>query len=283
MLIEMQKVRKRYGQFELSCSLCLEEGRITGLIGQNGAGKSTMFKAILGLVKPDAGLIRVLGEEVQNMRPQIRSRIGVVLSDSSFGGHMTVKQAAAVLRNAYPDFSKEAFLKDCREHRLPLDKKIREFSTGMKAKMKVLTALSHDTKLLVLDEPTAGLDVTAREEILDMLRSYMEREGRGILISSHISSDLEGLCDDLYMIHEGKIIFYEETDVILSNYGILKLDEKQYRTIDQEHILCVKKEKYGYACLTKERRFYEENFPSAVVQKCGIDEVETMLIGGKKQ
>ena len=153
----------------------------------------------------------------------------------------------------------------------------------MKAKFKVLSAISHQAQLLILDEPTAGLDVISRDEILDILRDYMETEGRGILISSHISSDLEGLCDDVYMLHEGNILLHEDTDVILSQYGILKAEEALYQVLDKEHILRVKKESYGYCCLTDQRQFYEENYPSLIVEKCGIDEIEVMLVRGNRK
>lgn len=151
----------------------------------------------------------------------------------------------------------------------------------MKAKLKVLIAISHEAPLLVLDEPTAGLDVIARDEILDLLRDYMEEEGRGILISSHISSDLESICDDIYMIHDGRILFHEDTDVILSDYGILKVEDEMYESLEKEFILCVKEESYGYCCLTSKRQFYEENYPAVIAEKCGIDEIETMLIRGE--
>lgn len=283
MLVKMKNVEKHYGQFKLSCSLSLEEGQVTGLIGQNGAGKSTAFKAILGLIQADTGEIQVLGKDCKKLTEKDREQIGTVLSDSGFGTYMTVKQIASIQDAAYGSFQKESFLNSCRNHGLPIDKKIKEFSTGMKAKLKVLSALAHDARLLILDEPTAGLDVVARDEILDMLREYMEDGKRGILISSHISSDLENLCDDLYMIQEGQIVLHEDTDVILSEYGLLKMDESQYTAIDKEHIFCVKKEKYGYSCLTKERRFYQENYPSIVVEKCGIDQIETLMIGGRKK
>ena len=196
---------------------------------------------------------------------------------------MTVKHGAAVLSSVYENFPKASFLEKCRACGLPLNKKVKEFSTGMKAKLKVLIAVSHGAELLVLDEPTAGLDVMARDEIVDILREYMENEGRGILISSHISRDLESLCDDIYLIHKGRIIYHEDTDVILSDYGIIKVTEEQYRRLDQEYILAVKAENYGYSCLTKERRFYQENFPGIAVEKCGIDEIEIMLTGGEKR
>lgn len=283
MLVELQDVRKNYGDFLLNCSFQLKAGQITGLVGQNGAGKSTAFKTILGLVHPDSGTLRVLGRTVTGGNAPDKSRIGAVLSDSGFGGHMTVNQAAAVLSAAYENFSKDRFLETCQAFGLPLNKKLKEFSTGMKAKLKVIAAVSHDAELLILDEPTAGLDVVARNEIAEILREYMETEGRGILISSHISGDLESLCDDIYLIHEGRIIYHEDTDVILSDYGLLKVTEEQYGLLDQEYILAVKEEAYGYSCLTKERRFYQENVPGIAVETCGIDEIEIMLIGGQRK
>ncbi len=283
MLVTLENAKKSYGPFTLSCSLSLQEDRITGLVGQNGAGKSTMFKALLGLVRLDSGEVQVLGSHPESMTAQEKNRIGAVLSDSEFSVYMTVKQIASVMAAAYENFDEPGFLSQCQEFQLPLDKKTKEFSTGMKAKLKVLLALSHNADLLILDEPTAGLDVMARDEILDLLRGYMQTEGRGILISSHISSDLEGLCDDIYMIHEGRIILHEDTDVILSNYGILKMSEEEYAALDKEYVLCVKKESYGYSCLTKERRFYQENAPSIIVEQCGIDQAQIMLAGGKRK
>ena len=133
-----------------------------------------------------------------------------------------------------------------------------------------------------IDEPTAGLDVMARESILNLLREYMEEdEERTILISSHISSDLEGLCDDIYMIHEGRIILHEETDVLLNQYGLLKIDENQFDQIDRKYLLKIRKEHYGYACLTNEKRYYIENYPNVVVEKGTLDELIAMMIGGE--
>lgn len=133
----------------------------------------------------------------------------------------------------------------------------------------------------LIDEPTAGMDVMARESIIDMLREYMEQGERAILISSHISGDLEGLCDDIYMIDNGKIILHQDTDVILSSYGILKLRDEEYRKLDKSHILKIKKENFGVSCLTDEKQFYLDNYPGIVVERGGIDSVITMMIGGE--
>lgn len=151
----------------------------------------------------------------------------------------------------------------------------------MKARLKVLLAVSHDSELLLLDEPTAGLDVMAREEILDLLREYMETPGRSIVISSHISGDLEHFCDDLYMIHEGKIVLHEETDRILEEYGFLKMSEQEYKELDKEYLLRVRKESFGYSALTNQRAYYLENYPTIVNEKGSVDEVLSMLVKGE--
>lgn len=151
----------------------------------------------------------------------------------------------------------------------------------MKAKLRVLTALSHHAKLLVMDEPTAGLDVEARNHILDMLRAYMEEdEERSILITSHIASDLEQLCDDIYLIHNGTLILYEDTDVILEQYGLLKVSEDQFAGLDQDYLLKTQKTSYGYACFTNHKDYYKENYPGIIVENGNIDELILMMTGG---
>lgn len=280
MLVNLNQVRKKYKNFELNCSLKVPEGCVTGLIGPNGAGKSTTFKAILNLIGIDGGTAEVMGKPFSKLTEKDREKLGVVLSNSGFSGYLTVRDIIPVLNNLYSTFDKEEFLKKCKRFSVPLDKKIKEFSTGMKAKLKVISAMCHNASLLILDEPTSGLDVIARDQLLDLMRTYMEREGCSILISSHISSDLEGLCDDLYMIDEGKIILHEETNVLLDEYGILKLTEEQYKGLDKKHILKTKKENFGYSCLTSQKQFYMENYPKTVVEKGSIDNVITMMIRG---
>lgn len=190
-MLKIENLSKQYSTFSLDCSMEVRPGCITGLIGQNGAGKSTTFKAVLGLIHPDGGQIDVLGKKPQDFTSQDKQKLGVVLSDSGFSGYLSVKDVIPILEGLYRSFDRKFFLEQMQKFNLPEDKKIREFSTGMKVKLKVLAAISHDAKLLILDEPTAGLDVIARDELLDLLREFMERDGeRSILISSHISTDL---------------------------------------------------------------------------------------------
>lgn len=283
-MLKIEHLKKHYENFSLDCSLELMSGSVTGLIGQNGAGKSTTFKAILGLISPDGGNITILGKDRKNFTAKDKEELGVVLSDSGFSGYLKIKDIIPILQNMYSKFDKSLFIEQAQKFQLPMNKQIKEFSTGMKVKLKVLVAISHNAKLLLLDEPTAGLDVIARDELLEMLREFLEKdEERSILISSHISSDLQSLCDDLYMIHDGKIILHEDTDVLLSDYALLKVDAEQYSKLDKQFILRSKKETYGYSCLTNQKQYYMENYPKIAIEKGTIDEVITMMIRGTEQ
>ena len=218
----------------------------------------------------------------QTLNEEDKQLLGVVLSDSGFSGYLTISDIIPILKHLYKSFDQTFFLRMVNQFELPKNKKIKEFSTGMKAKLKVIVAMSHQAKLLILDEPTAGLDVIARDELLDMMRDYMaEDDQRSILISSHISSDLETICDDFYMIHNGRVMMHEDTDVLLSDYALLKVDFKQFEQLDKDYILKYKKESYGYSCLTNQKQYYTENYPDIVIENGHIDDVMTMMIRGE--
>ncbi len=281
-MVKIQNLIKNYKEFHLECSMEVQPGRVTGLVGQNGAGKSTLFKSMLGLISTDGGSIEIMGKDSHDFCGKDKQKLGVVMADSGFSEWFKIKDIIPVLNSFYDSFDKENFLELCQRFQLPLNKQIKEFSTGMKAKLKLIVATTHDAGLLILDEPTAGLDVIARSECFEILREFMERrEDNSILISSHISADLEGLCDELYMIHQGQIIFHEDTDVLLGEYGILKVDKEQYHKLDKSYILKEKEESYGYKCLTDKRKFYLENYPEIAIEKGNIDELIVMMILGK--
>ncbi len=266
-MLEINGLVKKYKDFALNCSMKVERGCITGLVGENGAGKSTTFKAVLGLISHDSGDIKLMGKSPSELREAEKEKIGVTLAESGFSGYLKVRDIVPVMAAMYPGFDRERFLNLCRRFSIPQDKYIKEFSTGMKAKLKVLVAVTHNADFLLLDEPTTGLDVTARESILDLFRGYMEEdESRSILISSHISSDLEGLCDDIDIIHEGKIVLHEDMDNLLNEYGLIKADDGQYARLDKEHILSVRRTPFGYECLTDQKGYYRENYPDIVVE-----------------
>jgi len=282
-MLKIKDLKKSYDLFQLDVSFEIPRGCITGLIGANGAGKSTIFKGILDLISIDGGTIEIFGKDYKTLSKKEKEKLGVVLAESGFSGFLTVQDVAKILENMYSQFDKAMFFDYCKRYQLPLKKQIKEFSTGMKAKLKILTAISHKAEFLFLDEPTTGLDVLAREDLLSMLREYMEEnENRTILISSHISADLETLCDDLYMIDNGKVVLHEEIDTLLGQYGLLKISSEQYDTLDKNYLLRKKRESWGYACLTNQKQFYLENYPSYTMEKGSIDEVITMMIKGEK-
>lgn len=281
-MLKITNIQKNYDNFNLNCTLQVSNGVITGLIGANGAGKSTTFKAILGLIAINSGEIELFGKDITQLTNHDKERIGVVLADSGFSGYLTIKDIIPILRSLYSKFDYDYFMTLIRRFDLPLTKKIKDFSTGMKAKLKVIVAISHEAEFLILDEPTAGLDVLARDELLDLLRDYLtENQERSILISSHISSDLENLCDDLYMIDDGQIIYHEDTDVILSQYALLKVSSEQFNKLDKQYLLKYKQETFGYSCLTNQKQFYHENYPNIVLENGTIDDVFTMMIKGE--
>lgn len=281
MLLRLDNVQKRYGDFRLECSFQVEEGCVTGIIGANGAGKSTIFKAVLGLIQTDGGTIEIFGKDQKKFTVQDKEEIGVVLAENTFNNILTIKDVMKIMKAAYRRFDPAKFQKKCEQYGLPMEKQIKDFSTGMKAKFKLLIALSYHARLLILDEPTVGLDSVTRGELLDEMREFMEQEQRSILISSHISSDLEGLCDDLYFLQNGKILFHEDTDVILSDYATLKVSEEQYHAIDRSYILYQKKVPFGYELLTKEKQFYLENYPGIVIERGNIDDLMLVVSKGE--
>ncbi|HJD01560.1 MAG TPA: ABC transporter ATP-binding protein [Candidatus Mediterraneibacter excrementavium] len=280
-MLEIKDLVKNYRDFRLECSLQVKPGQITGLIGENGSGKSTTFKSILGLIRPDSGTIRIFGKERSELDQTDRQQIAAVLSDSGFSGYLTIRDIIPILVHMYRRFDREYFQHQVKRFDLPENKMVKEFSTGMKAKLKLLAALGSRAKMFIMDEPTSGLDVVARDELLDLIREYMaENEDSSVLISSHISGDLESLCDDVYMIHEGKIVLHEDIDTLLSDYGILKVDEKQYADMDKQYMIRTMHEAFGYACMTDQKQYYMENYPGAVLEKGSLDSVITMMIRG---
>ena len=277
-MIRINHMTKQYAGFSLNISLDLPAGHITGIVGRNGAGKSTTIKAILGLIEADSGEVKVFGKDAPMLTGSDKQDIGVALAESGFSNYITVAGAAKILKAMYTRFDENFFLHSVREQNLPLNKPIKEFSTGMKAKLRVLTALSHHARLLILDEPTAGLDVVARSEILDMLRSYIEEhKDCSVLMTSHISSDLEEMCDDIYLIHNGKIVLHEDTEVLLGSYAQLKVNDAEYDRLDKQYLLATKKTGTGCTCLTDNKKFYLDNYPGIVIENGSIDEIIVML------
>ena len=282
-MIRLNNLQKEYKGFKLNVTMDIPEGRVTGLIGRNGAGKTTTLKSILGLIRPTSGEVTVFGKKPTDLTSDERQQIGVALSESGFSMIFTLEDVIRVLKSCYKDFDEKDFRDKCSAQSLPFDKQIKDFSSGMKAKLRVLVAMSHKAKLLILDEPTAGLDVIARNDILEIIRKYLdENPERSIVISSHISSDLEGLCDDIYMISDGKIVLHEDTDVLLGNYGLIKMSSEEFGSLDKKYIVASHEDRFSVTCLTSEKQFYVENYPKLVIENAHIDDIIVLMLGGEK-
>ena len=212
-MIRLNNVIKQYDNFRMECSIHVPVGRITGLIGRNGAGKSTAFKAALGLIRTDGGSIEIFGKNVSQLTQSDREQIGVVLSDSGFCSYLTIRDFIPVLDTMYADFSKEKFTADCERMGLPLKKKIKEFSTGMKRKLQILAALSHNAKALILDEPTAGLDPKERVRFRNIISSLGKK--RIVILSTHIVSDIAYIANQILIMKHGQFIMTGTPEQIL--------------------------------------------------------------------
>lgn len=282
-MLQIKDLRKTYPGFSLQVSMEVQPGRIVGLIGANGAGKSTIFKSALGLIHTDGGILHLLGKDPEKLEPIDREQAGAVLSEAGFSEYLTIGDVKRVLRAMYSCFDQDFFTEKARAFGLEEKKKVGELSTGMKARLKVLSALSYHPKLLLLDEPTAGLDVVARDEVYGLVRTFMEEdETHAVLISSHISADLEKLCDEFYLIDGGRMLLHETADVLFSEYAVVKVTEEAFSALDKTYLLKYLKEPFGCSCLTNQRAFYQENNPELVIEKAGLDELITLMIRGEK-
>lgn len=282
-MIKIHNLCKNYGTFSLQVDqfeLC--DNMITGIVGINGAGKSTLFKALCGLIQTDSGNISLFGKNIDELSPKQKEQLGVIFNDSTFPTCLTLRDCKDILQSAYPSFDEKQFDQMCADLDLPDNKPLSSFSTGMMARFKLIAAITHDAKLLILDEPTAGLDIIARNKIYEYLQDFMEKPGRSILISSHIASDLENLCDDFEMIHRGQFMMHETVDALKNEYGILSVDEKTFETIDPVAIVGYERKPSEIKVLVKNRKFYEENYPGIVVTKGNIDDLLTILEKGER-
>lgn len=279
-LIECTAVQKHYPDFALDVTLAVPENTIVGLVGLNGSGKTTLFRLLTGLAKADDGSCRMLGQAADTLPVSVKEQIGVVLADTGFPAVFTPRDVKRILAAFYTGFDPEYFDALVKRFAIPPDKALETFSTGMKARLRVIAAISHHPRLLLLDEPTAGLDVVARNQILDLLREYMETPGCSILISSHIASDLENLCDSFRLISRGRILLAEDMDVLRDEYGYVKVPASLARSVDLKGVVCRKTNPDGsIEALVSDRQFYLDNYPHVLVERGGVDEALLLFEG----
>ena len=280
--IEIKNVSKEYQDFKLdNINITVPEGSIVGLIGENGAGKTTTIKGILNITNV-TGTIKIFGKSPE--KKEVKQELGVVLDDSFLSFYLTPKQVNSVMKEFYKNWNEEKYFTYLKEFKLPLKKLIKDFSSGMKMKLKIATALAHNPKALILDEPTSGLDPIVRNEILDIFRKYiLEDETRSILLSSHITSDLEHIADYIVFIHEGKILFTLPTSELLENFGIAKCNEEEFQKIKKEDYLRYKKEKYSYEVLVSNKMSFKTKYELKTIDKPSIDEIMLFYVKGCKE
>lgn len=249
--IEVNGVSKSYSDFTLdNISFSLPSGTIMGLVGENGAGKSTTIKLIMNAIKADSGTISVLGKSNQSKEfTQTKQDIGIVLDEAYFPEVLSAKDLNTIMKNTYTNWDKEEYKNFLDKFGISWEKKIKEYSRGMKMKLAIAVALSHKPKLLILDEATSGLDPMIRDEILDVFNDFTRDENHSILLSSHIISDLEKICDYITFIHKGNLELCEEKDVLLNKYAVIKLKENEYEALPENAVIRKKKTAYGYDAL----------------------------------
>ena len=253
--IEIKNLCKSYKDFKIdNLNLTLPSGYILGLIGENGAGKSTTIKLILDMVQKDSGTITVLGKDNKDHFNLTKEDIGVVFDEVGFNDCMTVKQIDKILSFTYKNWDSECFESLVNRLSLPENKKFKDFSRGMKMKLGIAAALSHNAKLLILDEATSGLDPVVRDEITDLFLEFTRDENHSILISSHIVSDLEKICDYIAFLNHGKLMLYEEKDRLKDEYAFVNCSREQLSQFDTSAVIGKRKMPYGVQAIVKRNK-----------------------------
>lgn len=245
-------------------------------------GKTTTIKSILNIINSD-GEVKIFGKDIKKSEKDVKEQIGVVLDDSFLSDYLTAKNINSVMKDIYKNWSEEKFKEYLKTFNLPDNKMMKDFSSGMKMKLKIATAMAHNPKILILDEPTSGLDPVVRNEILDIFRSYIEEdETRSILISTHITSDLEHIADYIILIDNGSIVFYKETGEILENYGIVKTSKEEFEKFDRSEYVSYKKGKYQYELLVENKEKFRTKYRNCIIDKPNIEDIMLFYLKGDK-
>ena len=284
-ILEIQGLTKQYkrSDFRLKdVSFSIPRGAIMGFVGENGAGKTTTIGCILNTLVKDGGMVKVFGKEMSDEAVDIRDDIGVVYDKNAFPTHLTALKVASIMRHLYSNWDDELFKEYLQKFKLPEKKKIKTFSRGMTMKLAVATALSHRPKLLILDEATAGLDPVVRDDILDVFLDFVQDENNSVLLSSHITSDLEKVADYITFIHDGSIIFSEEKDALKYNFGIMRCKTAQFAEIDKEDILAYRKRDYQTDVLIADKKNAEKKYRDVIIDNVTIEEIMLMFVKGEK-
>lgn len=277
--ISIKNLCKAFTNFTLDhITFQVPKGRIVGFIGENGAGKSTTIRLILNEIKKDSGTIETFG--VDHTCPAIKKEIGVVFDECNFHELFTVQNIEKIFSGIYPTWDPVFFMEYLKKLKIPLSQPIKAFSKGTKMKLSILCAMAHKPKLLILDEATTGLDPIVRDEILDLFLDFIQDEEHSIFFSSHITSDLQKIADYVILIHQGKIIFQEQKDDLLYNYGIIRCEKDQFSAIAPEDYTAFRKTNVSVECLTRDKKTIQKKYRDLLVDNASLEEIMLFYIKG---
>ena len=283
-IIEIKNLKKKYDEkFELGkIDISIPKGVIVGLIGENGAGKTTLIKSILNIIKIDSGEIKIFGKDYKKEEKVIKEDIGVVLDNMFFPELLNAKDINSSMKDIYKNWDSKLYFSYLKEFDLPENKPLKSMSKGMRKKLEIVTAISHKPELLILDEPTSALDPVVRAEVLEVLQKFIEDEEHSILLSTHITSDLERIADEIIFIDKGKKVLQKSRDEIIDNYGILKCDIDYFSNIDKKDIIAYKKTKYAYEVLVNDKKQASKKYHNCVIDKITLEDLMVLVIKGEK-
>ena len=283
-VIELKNVVKDYGDFKLDhISFAVPEGSVCGFIGQNGAGKTTTINLILDIINRDEGEINLFGKPVDKDHAYVREDVGVVFDEMGFHEFMTAKDINIMMKNIYKNWDEVAFFDYLKKFSLPSKKKCGAFSRGMRMKLQISVAMSHKAKLLIMDEPTSGLDPIVRNEMIGIFRDFVVEEDHTILLSSHITGDLEKIADEVVFIDGGKIVLSGNKDEILEKHGILKCKKEEASKVSEALIVGVEEEAYSTSILVNDRQAAAKLYPDMVIEEAALEDIMIYYVNAKKR
>ena len=272
--IEINNLNKNYKDFELKdVTFNVPSGQVTGFIGQNGVGKSTTIKAILNMIKRDSGTISVFGADNLEEEFDIKENVGVVFDDIGFHPNLKPKHIDKILKGMYKNWDSETFFAYLDKFSLPKNKKVQDYSRGMQMKLQIATALSHHAKLLIMDEPTGGLDPIVRNEILDIFMEFIQDSEHTVFLSSHIITDLERIADNIVFIHKGQILLAEDKERIVERHGILKCSKEEFATVAEEDVIGYRKSSFGIEALVGDLEKCQMKYKGMFCEKTSLEEI----------
>lgn len=284
-ILELQQICKSFPKSNFildKLSFSLPYGAILGFVGENGAGKTTTIGCILNTVRKDSGMVKLFGKEMRDIDTDIREKIGVVYDGDNFPGFWTAKQLSQVMEGIYTQWDNALFQKYLEDFHLPVKQKIKNYSRGMTMKLAIAVALSHHPQLLILDEATSGLDPIMRDEMLDVFLEFVQEESHSILLSSHITSDLEKVADYITFIHNGKLIMTASKNDLVYNYAVMRCKESQFLALDPGDIIAYRKRDFQIDVLVNNGKEAQRKYKGSVVDHVSIDEIMLLLVKGER-